>query len=67
MPTLIQFNNIDSFVVAEDFDRVNQHLSKQGPGLFNRLVEDQRVRVAVFSSSVAYVQELGEDTSPLPD
>ena len=54
-------------MVAENFDRVNQHLSQQGPGLFNRLVGDELVRVAVFSSSVAYVQELGEDTGPLPD
>jgi hypothetical protein len=67
VPTLIQFSSIEPFVVVEDFDRVNQHLSQQGPGLFNRLVGDERVRVAVFSSSVAYVQELGEDTGPFPD
>jgi hypothetical protein len=67
MATLIQFSSIEPFVVAEDFDRVNQHLSQQGPGLFNRLVGDELVRVAVFSSSVAFVQELGEDTVPLPD
>ena len=67
MPTLIQFSSIEPFVVAENFGRVNQHLSPQGPGLFNRLVGDELVRVAVFNSSVAYVQELGEDTGPLPD
>ncbi len=67
MPTLIQFSSIEPFAVAENFDRMNQHLSQQGPGLVNRLVGDELVRVAVFSSSVAYVQELGEDTGPLPD
>jgi hypothetical protein len=34
MPTLVQFSSIEPFVVAENFDRVNQHLSQQGPGLF---------------------------------
>jgi len=67
VPTLIQFSSIEPFVVAENFDRVNQHLSQQGPGLFNRLVGNELVRVAVLSSSVAYVQELGEDTGLLPD
>jgi hypothetical protein len=66
MPTLIQFSSIEPFVVAENFDRVNQHLSQQGPGLFNRLVGDELVRVAVFSSSVGTCKSLARTRALFP-
>ena len=57
MPTLIKFSAGQQLKVAEDFHRVKQQLSQAGNGVFNRLEADRQVRVAVFVSTVAYVEE----------
>ncbi len=61
MPTHVKFNSGEFFTVAEDFDQVNQQLGQQDGGLFNRLIGDDRVRVTIITSSIAYIQEVGED------
>jgi hypothetical protein len=64
VPTIIQFSSIEPFVVAEDFDRVNQHLSQQGPGLFNRLVGDERVRVLSLARAWRTCKSLARTRAP---
>lgn len=57
MPTIVQFVGGESLTLDDDFDRVNQQLGHQNAGLFNRLVGDDHVRVTIYRSNVAYIQE----------
>ena len=57
MPTIVQFVGGESLTLEDDFDRVNQQLAHHDAGLFNRRVGDDRVRVTIYRSNVAYIQE----------
>ena len=57
MPTIVQFVGGESLTLDDDFDRVNQQLGQHDAGLFNRLVGDDRARVTIYRSNVAYIQE----------
>lgn len=58
MPTLVQFTGGESITVAEDFDQVNRELDDNDVVLFSRPVGEDRFRVVVYRSSVAYIQEV---------
>jgi hypothetical protein len=57
VPTIVQFVGGESLTLDDDFDRVNQQLGDHDAGLFNRLVGDDPVRVTIYRSNVAYIQE----------
>jgi hypothetical protein len=57
VPTIVQFVGGESLTLEDDFDRVNQQLGQHDAGLFNRQVGDDRVRVTIYRSNVAYIQE----------
>jgi hypothetical protein len=65
MPTLVQFTGGESFTVVEDFEQVNQKLDKHDAAVLNRPVGDDRFRVAVYRSGVAYIQEAHEIEGPM--
>ena len=56
MPTIVQFVGGESLTLEDDFDRVNKQ-GQHDAGLFNRLVGDDPVRVTIYRSNVAYIQE----------
>jgi hypothetical protein len=57
VPTIVQFVGGESLTLDDDFDEVNQQLGRHDAGLFNRQVGDDRVRVTIYRSNVAYIQE----------
>jgi hypothetical protein len=66
VPTHVYFSG-GSLILEEDFDQVNQQLSQHETGLFTRKESRPAVRVAVYRSSVAYIEEIqrGEEEVPL--
>jgi hypothetical protein len=66
MPTKVQFTSGESMRLAESLDQVNQQLGSQQlgnqtVGLFNRTEGDNRTRVTVFASAIAYMQEMPDE------
>ena len=57
MPTLVQFTGGQSFTVAEDFEHVNQQLSRHDGVVVNRLAGENQTQVAIYRSSVAYIEQ----------
>lgn len=66
VPTHVYFSG-GSLILEEDFDQVSQQLSEHEAGLFTRKESRPPVRVAVYRSSVAYIEEIqrGEEEVPL--
>ena len=60
MPTQVHFIGGEGhFTLEEDFDQVNSQLHASD-AMFTRMVGDNRSRVTVYKSAVAYIEELGE-------
>jgi hypothetical protein len=57
MPTHVYFVG-QSLMVEEDFDQVNQQLNEHEAGLFTRKDAAPPVRVTVYRSGVAYIEEI---------
>ena len=57
MPTNVYFIG-QSLMLEEDFDQVNQQLNEHEAGLFTRKDARSPVRVTVYRSAVAYIEEI---------
>jgi hypothetical protein len=57
MPAAVSFVGGESFVLAEDFENVNRQLGQHDYGLFNRKLGDLNVRVTIYKTRIAYIQE----------
>jgi len=67
MPTVVHFIGEEKPVTLEDeYDRVNLRLSTEGKaGQFVRVNGENRTRVTVYKSGIAYTEETGEAGDPL--
>jgi len=67
MPTVVHFIGEEKPVTLEDeYDRVNLRLSTEGKaGQFVRVNGENRTRVTVYKSGIAYIEETGEAGDPL--
>jgi hypothetical protein len=57
MPTHVYFIG-QSLMLEEDFDQVNQQLNEHEAGLFTRKDGGSPVRVTIYRSGVAYIEEI---------
>ena len=66
MPTLVQFAGGEALKLTDDFDTVNDQLHGADAHSFTGLLGSAEVRVTVYRTNVAYIQELGaEPEGPL--
>jgi hypothetical protein len=61
MPTLVHFIGQEQPVpLEEDYDKVNTQLHAGEGGQFVRAIGDNRSRVTIYKSAIAYIEETEE-------
>jgi hypothetical protein len=65
MPTVVHFVGAEEPVTLEDeYDRVNLQLRTEGKaGEFVRVIGENRARVTVYKSGIAYIEDASEAKS----
>jgi hypothetical protein len=64
MPTVVHFVGAEEPITLEhDYDRVNMQLNTEGKaGQFDGVIGENRTRVMVYKSGIAYIEEVSPES-----